>query len=151
MGGLISRMSVFTRTIGQSTFTRTQSDSMKCSSRSCYRCETHVSVDVESNFTGETATDFRRHRYAFREIDIVLLEGIFLFKPAYRKHFDIRIWIDCSFECALKRAVMRGQEGLPPAETRKAFETIYFPAQQIHLARDNPREAADYVFRNDHL
>jgi len=109
------------------------------------------SVDVESNFTGETATDFRRHRYAFREIDIVLLEGIFLFKPAYRKHFDIRIWIDCSFECALKRAVMRGQEGLPPAETRKAFETIYFPAQQIHLARDNPREATDYVFRNDHL
>ena len=46
---------------------------------------------------------------------------------------------------------MRGQEGLPPAETRKAFETIYFPAQQIHLARDNPREATDYVFRNDHL
>jgi len=109
------------------------------------------SVDVESNFTGETATNFRKHRYAFREIDVVLLEGIFLFKAAYRKHFDIRIWIDCSFECALQRAMKRGQEGLPPAETRKAFETIYFPAQQIHLERDNPREAADYVFRNDHL
>src|SRR5213595_2025159 len=65
------------------------------------------SVDVESNFTGETATDFRRHRYAFREIDIVLLEGIFLFKPAYRKHFDIRIWIDCSFATALRRAMAR--------------------------------------------
>jgi len=49
----------------------------------------------------------------------------------------------------LKRAVMRGQEGLPPAETRKAFETIYFPAQQIHLARDNPRETADIVFTNE--
>jgi hypothetical protein len=36
----------------------------------------------------------------------------------------------------------RGQEGLPPAETINTFETIYFPAQRKHLARDNPRDAA---------
>jgi hypothetical protein len=38
----------------------------------------------------------------------------------------------------------RGQEGLPPAETINTFETIYFPAQRKHLARDNPRDAARY-------
>ena len=42
-------------------------------------------------------------------------------------------------------------EGLSPAETIKAFETIYFPAQRIHLARDKPREAADFVFTNENL
>lgn len=95
------------------------------------------------------ATTYHERRYAFRNVDIVLLEGIFLFKPSYRHHFDHTVWIDCSFELALKRAIDRGQEGLPPTETIKAFETIYFPAQRIHLARDNPREVADYIFTNN--
>jgi uridine kinase len=97
------------------------------------------------------ATSYRTQRYDFHEIDIVLLEGIFLFKPAYRDRFDLAVWIDCSFEAALERAMKRGQEGLPPTETIRAFETIYFPAQRIHLGRDNPREAADYIVVNDNL
>ncbi len=91
----------------------------------------------------------RKHSYEFRNIDIVLLEGIFLFKPAYRHHFDLTVWVDCSFATALKRAIARCQEGLPPAETIRAFSTIYFPAQRIHFARDNPQGAADFIIRND--
>src|SRR6266436_9278944 len=34
----------------------------------------------------------RKHRYEFRKIDIILLEGIFLFRPAYREHFDLTAW-----------------------------------------------------------
>ena len=97
------------------------------------------------------ATRYRTQRYDYHEIDIMLLEGIFLFKPAYQDHFDLAVWIDCSFEAALERAIKRGQEGLSPTETIKAFETIYFPAQRIHLGRDNPREATDYIVVNDNL
>jgi len=106
-------------------------------------------VSVESDLAEETATTFRKHRYAFRNIDIILLEGIFLFKPTYREHFDVKVWIDCSFATALRRAMARGQEGLPPQEAMHAFETIYFPAQRIHLARDKPCRAADIIFAND--
>jgi uridine kinase len=106
-------------------------------------------VNVESDFTEETETTFRKHHYVFHKIDVVLLEGIFLFKSAYRHHFDVKVWIDCSFATALQRAIARGQEGLPPRETQQAFETIYFPSQRIHLARDNPREVADILFAND--
>jgi uridine kinase len=106
-------------------------------------------VNVESDFTEETETTFRKHQYVFHKIDILLLEGIFLLKPAYRRHFDFTIWVDCSFETALERAINRCQEGLPPVQTINAFETIYFPAQRIHLARDNPRDAADIVLKND--
>jgi len=91
----------------------------------------------------------RKHIYEFRKIDIVLLEGIFLFKPAYRHHFDLTVWVDCSFATALKRAITRCQEGLSPAETIRAFSTIYFPAQRIHFGRDNPQVAADFIIRND--
>ena len=91
----------------------------------------------------------RKHRYEFRKIDIILLEGIFLFKPAYRRHFDLTTWVDCSFSTGLKRAITRCQEGLPPAETIRAFSIIYFPAQRIHFARDNPQGAADFIIQND--
>jgi len=108
-------------------------------------------ISVESDFAEETATTFRKHCYAFRNIDIVLLEGIFLFKPAYRRHFDLAVWVECSFSTALQRAIKRSQEGLSLEETIKAFETIYFPAQRIHLARDNPCRAADIILANDTL
>src|SRR5438045_5273122 len=91
----------------------------------------------------------RKHRYEFRKVDVVLLEGIFLFKPAYRRHFDLTAWVDCSFATGLQRAIKRCQEGLPSAETMRAFSTIYFPAQRIHFARDNPQEAAAFIIQND--
>src|SRR6266540_2293482 len=104
------------------------------------------------SFVGDCADakgNRRKHRYEFCKIDIVLLEGIFLFKPAYRHHFDLTAWVDCSFATGLKRAITRCQEGLPPAETIRAFSTIYFPAQRIHFARDNPQGAADFIIQND--
>jgi len=57
--------------------------------------------------------------------------------------------VDCSFETALERAVRRGQEGLPPEETVRAFRSIYFPAQRLHLAKDAPRAAANHILVND--
>src|SRR5215470_14651949 len=106
-------------------------------------------ITLAADCADAKATTYREQCYDFRNIDIVLLEGIFLFKPAFRHQFDLGVWIDCSFKCALERAIERGQEGLPPAETIKAFQTIYFPAQRIHLARDKPRAAADCIVTND--
>src|SRR5260370_9976542 len=91
----------------------------------------------------------RKHSYEFRRMDIVLLEGIFLLKRAYRGHFDLTAWVECPFDIALELAIERGQEALPPAETVKAFETIYFPAQRIHFTRDNPQAAADFIIQNE--
>ncbi len=97
----------------------------------------------------ETATEPRPRTYEFDDVDVVVLEGIFLLKPAYRDHYDLSFWVDCSFETALERALQRRQEGLPVTETIRAYETIYFPAQQIHLERDDPRAAASVVLVND--
>src|ERR1051326_8188362 len=107
------------------------------------------SIRLEADVVEETASEYRRHTYDYQDASVVLVEGIFLFKPQYRKYFDLTIWIDCSFPTALARAIDRAQEGLSPAHTIAAYETIYFPAQRIHLARDNPREHADLIFEND--
>ena len=107
------------------------------------------SVYLVADFVEETAKRYRKHVYHIRNAGITLVEGIFLFKQAYRNYFDLAIWVDCSFSTALARALQRAQEGLPPAQTIAAYETIYFPAQRIHFERDNPRAAADLVIDND--
>ncbi|HXE76375.1 MAG TPA: uridine kinase [Candidatus Xenobia bacterium] len=109
------------------------------------------SVRVEAGFAEETSTEFRRHTYEFNDVDVIVLEGIYLLRRDLRRHYDLSIWIECSFETALERALRRGQEGLPPAETIRAYQTIYFPAQLIHFALDEPWAAADLVISNDPL
>jgi uridine kinase len=72
-----------------------------------------------------------------------------LLKRTRRYHYDLSIWIECNFETALKRALARAQEGLPPADTLRAYETIYFPAQRLHFQLDAPIPAANAVLHND--
>ena len=109
----------------------------------------HRSLNLVANFAEETARDYRKHTYSFRNVSVILVEGIFLFKREHRKLFDLAIWTDCSFPTALARALKRRQQGLPPAATIRAYETIYFPAQRIHQDRDNPRGSADLILDND--
>jgi uridine kinase len=107
------------------------------------------SLDVVADFAEETACAYRRHRYAFQDVDVVLVEGIQLLKRAYREHYDLAVWIDCTFETALERALARRQEGLSAEETVHAYRTIYFPAQTLHFELDDPRGSADMLFEND--
>ncbi len=107
------------------------------------------SIRLEADFTEETAAAYRRHVYEYRTVEVILLEGIYLLKRDLRAHYDLSIWIDCSFQTALDRALARRQEGLSPQETIRAYETIYFPAQRIHFERDDPRRAAAIVMVND--
>ena len=107
------------------------------------------SVRVEADFAEETATRYRKHLYEFRDIDILIVEGIYLLKRQFQPHYDLSFWIDCTFETALERAIARAQEGLAPDLTRAAYRTIYFPAQEIHFARDEPRSAATAIIGND--
>lgn len=106
-------------------------------------------VDLTMDFAEETATAYRPHGFEFSGIDIILLEGIFIFKKAYVDLFDLRLWIDCGFETALARAIARSQEGLSREDTIRAYERIYFPAQRIHFELDHPRSSAHILFPND--
>ena len=107
------------------------------------------SIHLEANYTEETASEYRKHTYRFEDVDVILLEGIYLLKRPFQSYFDLSFWVECSFETALKRAVARSQEGLSPAETVAAYQTIYFPAQRIHFEQDQPQQAATAIIRND--
>ncbi|MBI4718526.1 MAG: uridine kinase [Planctomycetes bacterium] len=107
------------------------------------------SIDLEADYTEETATSYRRHRYTYHDVDVVLLEAIFLFKREWTSRYDVALWVDCTFETALERALARGQEGLDAQATVRAYETIYFPAQRIHRLEDQPLRTAHGIISND--
>lgn len=107
------------------------------------------SLQLEADFTEETATTFRKHWYQFHAVDVILLEGIFLLKREFQPLYDLTVWVECSFATALARAIARAQEGLSPAATIAAYQTIYFPAQRLHFERDRPQMAATVTITND--
>ncbi len=107
------------------------------------------SVDIVADYAEETATEYRKHTYHFEAIDVILLEGIYLLQRQFCSYYDLAFWIECTFQTALERAIARAQEGLPPEETVKAYQTIYFPAQAIHFERDQPQVAATAIISND--
>ena len=107
------------------------------------------SIELEFDYAEETATEFKKKRISYSDVEIILLEGIYLFKKEYRNLFDLAMWIDCSFETALQRAIVRAQESLSREETIQVYETIYFPAQRIHFEMDDPRENADEIISNE--
>lgn len=107
------------------------------------------SLRIEMDYAEETATIYRKQLYEFKDIDIILLEGIYLLKRQYQTYYDLSFWIDCTFETALERALARGQESLPPEATIKAYRTIYFPAQEVHFAENEAKRAASAIITND--
>lgn len=107
------------------------------------------SISLKADYAEETASEYRQHMYQFEDIDVILLEGIYLLKRQFQSIYDLSFWIDCSFKTALERAIARSQEGLSPTETIAAYQTIYFPAQRIHFERDRPQQAATAIIHND--
>ncbi len=107
------------------------------------------SLRIVADHAEETSTEYRRQVYEFEDVDVIALEGIYLLKRAFQALYDLSIWIECSFDTALERAIPRAQEGLSPKETIRAYRTIYFPAQEIHLQRDNPKAGATLIVNND--
>ncbi len=107
------------------------------------------SLQVTIDYADETATEYQRRVYEYEDVDVIVLEGIYLLKRDFRAQYDLSVWIECSFETALERAVSRGQEGLPPEETIRDYRTIYVPAQEIHFQRDDPKTEATLTINND--
>lgn len=107
------------------------------------------SIRLEADYAEETATSYSKLIYDFSGVEVILLEGIYLLKRAFQDYYDLSVWIDCTFDTALERAIARGQEHLAAEATIKAYRNIYFPAQEIHFERDHPREAASVIINND--
>lgn len=88
-------------------------------------------------------------QFRCQDVDVILLDGIFLFKREFQHFFDLAIWVDCTFETALERLIERRQQHLRVTASVSACERIYLSSQRLHLAVDDPVSATHYTVRND--
>jgi uridine kinase len=82
-----------------------------------------------------------------RTVDVLIIDGVFLFRHDLREVFDLKIWLEISFEHAIERAQKRQIDlaRYGPGRIVERYVDRYFPAQRRHLECDRPRDVADLL------
>lgn len=109
----------------------------------------HKNIRLDAELIRTDADRYYSYTYEYNDLDILLLEGILLFKEEYFKYYDLKVWIDCSFETGLQRALRRNVEKLDEPRLIHDYDTFYYAAQRLHLEKDLPILRADIIFDND--
>lgn len=117
--------------------------------RLIFPLQKNKSIYLETEGIRSDADIYYPLHYDFSVVDILLIEGILLFRKEYLGHYDYKIWIDCSFETGLQRAIQRNVERLDEERLKHDYETYYYAAQRLHFSKDDPKHAADIILYND--
>lgn len=101
----------------------------------------------------DLATD--QARFETAEIDrchVILVEGIFLFRPELAPFLDIKILIECDFEITLERMKRRDIENAEDigaiTEFERRFRNKYMAGQKLYMQDISPRSLADIIIDN---
>jgi len=78
---------------------------------------------------------------------IVIVEGVLLYRDPIDKYFDLRLFLDISFEEVLKRAEVRDvpKYGI---EFLERYRNKYIPIQQKYITNYLPREKSEIIIDN---
>lgn len=80
---------------------------------------------------------------------VLITDGAYLFKPAYRNHWDFKIYLKTDFKTALFRGVNRDLELLGGLKaTKEKYENRYHKASKIYIDDNRPEELADIIIDN---
>jgi uridine kinase len=81
---------------------------------------------------------------------ILVFDGVFLLRPELAAHWDYSIFLDVTFETALRRAAVRDRALFgTPEQVAARYRARYIPGQKIYLAGCRPQEYADAVVDNN--
>lgn len=82
-----------------------------------------------------------------KNTELLIIEGVGLFRPELSKYFGLKIWVDCPMDAAIARGKKRDREeyGNP---TDEQWEGIWKKNDEEYLEQYKPKDAADFVFQN---
>ena len=88
----------------------------------------------------------RTVNYNFEDIDIILIEGVYLLQSAYLDLYDYSIWIKSDFDAAFSRLDSQVDIEQSQKALVNLFEGLIKPAAQYHIYTDDPQGSANSVF-----
>ncbi len=95
-------------------------------------------TDKEVDFPAEQATND----------SILIMDGIFLFRPKLAEYWDLRVFLDVDFQHAAQRAKERKTDKKLIGSKDKIIDRYnkrYIPAQKLYFKEVNPKEKAHVV------
>lgn len=106
-------------------------------------------VDKELLLLDLEKDEFTNHKRFFIDKDtIVLFEGVLLYREPLNLYFDLRIFIDISFDEVLKRAAKR-DAGLFGDAVAEKYKNKYIPIQKRYIEKYDPKEISDIIIDNN--
>jgi uridine kinase len=84
-----------------------------------------------------TGADHRSTVIAAPTDAVLVVDGVFAFRPEYNDFWDVRIWIDVAEEVSRERGVARDTEREGSDEAARIYDTRYRVAERLYI--DAPR------------
>ncbi|MBS3122452.1 hypothetical protein J4434_06235 [Candidatus Woesearchaeota archaeon] len=80
---------------------------------------------------------------------ILIMDGVFLFRPELADYWDLKIFIEADFKITVSRATKRDGYYLgSEQEILDKYNQRYVPGQQLYFHEAHPQETADIIIEN---
>jgi len=80
---------------------------------------------------------------------VLLADGAFLQRPELDDHWDLRVYVDVSFDEVLRRGTARDQQWMASAAAAEhRYLTRYIPGERLYVDQVRPRDRAQVVVDN---
>ena len=75
---------------------------------------------------------------------VVIVEGVCALHRKLRDAYDVRVWVEASYDVRLARAIARDGEA-----ARSTWVDVWMPSEERYVERDDPVSCADLVVGTD--
>ncbi len=80
--------------------------------------------------------------------EVLLIEGVKLFREELMYLFDLSVWIDCPIDFAIGRAKARDLTQGHDANYMKRWDTEWVPQSKLYFDKYRPDNLSDFLFRD---
>jgi uridine kinase len=78
---------------------------------------------------------------------VLIVDGVFAFRPQINDYWDLRIWLDVAEDVSVRRGTTRDQSWAG-AQAEALHRTRYLAAERLYIAEVDPVATADLVIDN---
>jgi uridine kinase len=101
---------------------------------------------IKTSVTLNDVMNPRTVEYDFQDIDIIIIEGVYLLQEAYIELYDYTCWVESDYSAAFAR--LAGQANIEQSQEAlvNLYEQLIKPAGQYHIYTDNPQGHANSIY-----
>ncbi|MFI0409086.1 uridine kinase [Actinomadura sp. 3N508] len=81
---------------------------------------------------------------------VLIVDGVFAFRPQINQHWDLRIWLEVDPEVSIQRGITR-DHAMEGTEAETLHRDRYLPAERLYIAEVEPTRLAEVIIDNTEI